>query len=72
MSNARTERHGTIQVGVALANGQLWNAFHNGPSAIGTPTRNTVAKKRAGQNVVDSDYLFVNAKKGNSKIAKQI
>jgi len=25
--------------GVALANGPLWNGFHNGPSAIGTPMR---------------------------------
>ena len=72
MINARKERHGAIQVGVALANGQLWNAFHNGPSAIGTPTRNTVAKKRAGQNVVDSDYLFVNAKKGKFQNRKHI
>ena len=33
--------------------------------------QNIAAKERAGQNVVDSDYLFVNAKKGNSKIAKK-
>jgi hypothetical protein len=25
------------QIGVAIANGPLWNAFHIGPSAIGTP-----------------------------------
>jgi hypothetical protein len=32
-----TEAKKIVQVGVALANGQLWNAFHNCPIATQTP-----------------------------------
>jgi len=34
--------------------------------------RNIAGKKRAGQKDVDSDYLFVNAEKGNFKIANKV
>jgi hypothetical protein len=37
MAHGESSEQASEQIGVALADGPLWNASHNGPSAIGTP-----------------------------------
>lgn len=38
MAHGESSEQAIEQIGVALADGQLWNASHNGSSAIGTPS----------------------------------